>query len=246
MHNRLDLDVASTIFKDKKDDVGSFVLNKINHPIVTELRLRADAQALACLLAILKFKLAKDGNILVSINNLQHAIVDHLVNLNATGYFSHNHHELTVFLVELLNRCHPFIANDKIKEFIEYSVDLIRFKRQLLDTLFQIGLRETYAGEGLRFLALIDISNRELLIKEVNLLRQSTNSRAPFIVVKALNSEFPLAANREKGLLWLISKINSNRGKSDKIKRFIKDDELVLILKDTAQLDVTTWSRLLD
>ena len=246
LHNKLNLDVASIIFEDKRNDVGSFVLRKVTHSIVTELRLRADAQALACLLTLLKFKLMKSGNILVSINDLQHAIVEHLVNLNATGYFTHTHHELTLFLVDLLNRCHPFIADDKFKEFIEYGVDLIRYKRQLLGKLFQIGLRETYKGEGLRFLALVDMSNWELLIKEVNLLQQSAKSRDSVILVRAPKSDFPLAANREQGLLWVISKINSARGKSDKIKRFVKNDELVLILRERAHFDITTWSRLID
>ncbi|MCB4438543.1 hypothetical protein LHL20_20145 [Alteromonas sp. McT4-15] len=246
LHNKLDLDVASTIFEDKRSDVGSFVLRKITRPIVTELRLRADAQSLACLITLLKFKLAKSGNVLVSMNDLQHAIVEHLVNLNATGYFTHNHHELTIFLVELLNRCQPFIATNKLKEFIEYGVDLVRYKRQLLGKLFQIGLRETYKGEGLRFLALVDMSNRELLIKEVNLLQQSAKSHDSIIIVKAPKSDFPLAANSERGLLWVISKINSARSKSGKIKRFIKHDELVLILRERAQFDVTTWSRLID
>ena len=246
LFNKLDLDVASTIFEDKRNDVGSFVLRKITYSIVSELRLRADAQALACLLTLFKFKLAKSGNIVVPINVLQHAIVEHLVNLNATGYFRHNHHKMTLFLVDLLNRCHPFIVDDKFKEFIDYCVNLVRYKRKLLDTLFQIGLRETYKGEGLRFLALVDMSNRELLVKEVNLLQQNTKHPDSVIIVKAPKSDYPLAANRERGLLWMISKINSTRGKSDKIKRFIKNDKLVLILREQAQLDVTTWSRLID
>ncbi|ANB25320.1 hypothetical protein A6F57_08985 [Alteromonas stellipolaris] len=90
------------------------------------------------------------------------------------------------------------------------------------------------------------MSNRELLIKEVNLLQQSAKSHDSIIIVKAPKSDFPLAANSERGLLWVISKINSARSKSGKIKRFIKHDELVLILRERAQFDVTTWSRLID
>ena len=73
----------------------------------------------------------------------------------------------------------------------------------------------------------------------------STFSNAPYCSVLELRIriqiDVPLAANSERGLLWVISKINSARSKSGKIKRFIKHDEPVLILRERAQIDVTTF-----